>query len=349
MCIDTRKKELRELLERLPRIELAKLPTPLEEVPRFSAALGGPRILIKRDDLTGLAFGGNKTRMVEFLMADVREKGADVLIVGSSAQSNWCRQAAAAASKLGLKAILLLHKGRRSDKIHGNLLLDHLLGADVRLLDGNPKAPGIMEEVVEEFRRKGHNPYFIRGSALPLSAISYVNATLELHDQLDEWNLRADYIFLASASSTQAGLVLGAKCLQVSWRVVGICPSRTDEGIHASIAQLANGAAKILGLGIRVEPEEIVNYHDEYVGKGYGRMTKAGREAIDLLARTEGILLEPCYTAKAMAALIDQIRRGVIDPGETVIFLHTGGTPLLFTYGEELTAQQSDLDKEVYK
>ncbi len=328
---------LRGLIEKVPRVRLAHLPTPLEELPNLTRILNGPRILIKRDDLTGLAFGGNKTRHMEFYFGDALSRAATVVVAGAGTQSNYCRQVAAAASKLGLKAVLIL---RGNPEIQGNLLLDYLFGAEVRLVpvkDIEDVAREV-DSVAEEFRREGGRPYVIKGFAGhdPLAALAYLECSTELYCQLDSLEVKADYIFTSASGPTQAGLLLGTKVLQLEWKVVGIAPIRWKfEAMHQKVARLSNECAEFLRLDVRVEPSEVVNY-DQYVGEDYGIPTPQGIEAIKLLARTEGLLLDPVYTGKAMAGLIDQIKSGAITKGETVVFLHTGGLPALFAYSKDL-------------
>lgn len=320
----------------MPQVKLIDRPTPLHDCPRLAQAVGVKHFLIKRDDLTGLAFGGNKSRKFEFAFADAWAQGCDVVITGAAAQSNHARQAAAAAAKLGLKCYLVnRHDHRSRQGIQGNLLLDYILGAEVRLADGVD--PGqAKERLAEELRAKGHKPYIIGHHAAVLGAVAYVGCALEMHEQLTDRNLQADVLALASGSGTQAGIALGAKTLNVGAQVLGFSPSLGDENARRrGIAQLANEAAEVLKLDTRLSPDEIRNTH-AYVGQSYGIVTPAGLDAIELLARTEGILFDPVYTAKAMSGVVDMIRRGVIAKDATVVFVHTGGNPALFAYQTEL-------------
>jgi D-cysteine desulfhydrase family pyridoxal phosphate-dependent enzyme len=327
-------------IDELGRVPIAHLPTPLEFCPRLSEALGGPQIWMKRDDCTGLALGGNKTRQLEFIFAEARQQGADTIVVGAASQSNWCRQTAAAASKFGMQAVLILKHGVKGAAVQGNLLLDYLLGADVTIVPGEDlqKLPPLLCEKMDSLKRQGRKPYLMNPFGLPtlsLAAVSYVNAFLEIDDQLQQQGLEADYIYLAGANITPAGLALGAKALGRKTKVIGITPIRWDEDRCTDIARIANATAERLGLDVSFHPDEIYN-EDAYVGERYGVMTPECREALKLAARTEGIILDPVYTAKAMAGLIDHIRRKRISENETVIFLHTGGTPALFAYAEDL-------------
>ena len=329
--------ELRQAIDRLPRVHLAAaLPTPLEEAPRLSDALAGPPIFFKRDDLTGLAFGGNKTRHLEFILGDVLQKGADTVITGASVQSNFCRQTAAACAKLGLRCILYLNGAADSER-QGNLLLDHLSGADVRLVQVRqlPDLTALCDQAAEEERKAGYNPVAVdlwRGIA-SLGSVSYVDCALELQAQLQELGFLRASIYLSSATATQGGLALAARALGLDWDIIGISPIRTDLVPAEVVADLANEAAQYLKLDLQLTAADIVNEED-YIGPGYALPTAESREALELTANTEGIFLDPVYTAKAMAGLIDHIRAGKLDPSQPVVFLHTGGTPALFAFNQ---------------
>ncbi len=331
---------LQSCIDKLSRIPIAHLPTPLEFCPRLTKALGGPQIWMKRDDCTGLAFGGNKTRQLEFIFAEARQQGADTIVVGAGSQSNWCRQTAAAACKFGMQTVLILKHGVKGAAIQGNLLLDHLLGADVTIVAGEDlqQLPPLLEERAESLKRQGRKPYLMNPFGLPtlsLAAVGYVNAFLELDVQIEQQGLEAGYIYLAGANITPAGLALGAKALGRKTKVIGITPIRWDEDRSTDIARIATATAERLGLDVAFRPEEIHN-EDAYVGERYGVMTPECRQALKLVAETEGIILDPVYTSKAMAGLIDHIRQKKISKNEVVVFLHTGGTPALFAYAEDL-------------
>jgi L-cysteate sulfo-lyase len=323
-----------------PRVRLAHLPTPLEPCPRFSAALGGPAIWIKRDDLTGLAFGGNKTRQLEFVFADVLAQGADTVVAGAYTQSNWCRQMTAAARKLGLEVALVLLHGEKGPALQGNLLLDRLMGAEVAVveLDSMERLAPLLEAKARDLARAGRRPYLVAPfgvEKLVLGALGYVNAALELDRQLAEAGIDPDYLYLCGANMTPGGLALGLKALGRRTRLVNLAPIRWSEARAVDIARIADGTARRLGLDIRVTPDEIEN-HDDYIGERYGVVTDGAREAMQLLARTEAVILDPVYSSKALAGLIDHIRQGRIGKHETVVFLHTGGTPALFAYAADL-------------
>ena len=331
---------LQSRIDKLARVQIAHLPTPLEHCSRLTKALAGPQIWMKRDDCTGLAFGGNKTRQLEFIFAEARQQGADTIVVGAASQSNWCRQTAAAACKFGMKTVLILKHGIKGGALQGNLLLDHLLGAEVTIVAGEDlqQLPPLLAEKAETLKRQGRRPYLMNPFGLPtlsLAAVGYVNAFLELDVQLQQQGLEADYIYLAGANITPAGLALGAKALGRNTKVIGITPIRWNEDRRTDIARIANATAERLGLDVAFRPEEIRN-EDAYVGERYGVMTPECRQALKLVAKTEGIILDPVYTSKAMAGLIDHIRRKSISDNKVVVFLHTGGTPALFAYAEDL-------------
>ena len=327
-----------------PRISLATLPTPLVEARRLRAALGGdarcPRIFIKRDDLTGLALGGNKARKLEFLMADALARRADVVVSSGATQSNHARMTAAAARAVGLDCVLVLSARQADPPLQGNLLLDRLFGATVHFIQANPDprfavAADEVEKVVAvvaELTQQGRRPYVIPiGGSSPIGALGYVDGTRELQEQLTASSIRADRVYYASGSrGTQAGLELGARVFDVEYRLHGIAVSAGEDEKQRRAARLANEAATLLGVPIRVDPSELIT-DQRFIGEGYGIPSAECLEAIRLLARTEAILLDPCYTGKGMAGLIHDVRTGAIEPQETVVFLHTGGAPALFS------------------
>lgn len=337
-----RRERLQERIRALPRVRLAHLPTPLEPCPRLSRALGGPEILVKRDDLTGLAFGGNKTRQLEFLLADLADTEADVIVAGAYTQSNWCRQITAAARKLGCDVSLVLLHGRKGPLRQGNLLLDDLMGADIRVseVDDMQQLPPLLEARAAELRAAGRRPYLIDPfdlEVLARSTLGYVEAALELDAQLDAAGTDADHVYVAGANMTPAGLLLGLRALGRKARVVGIAPIEWDEDRRVDIARIASAAARLLGLDLAFGPEEVIS-HGDYIGEGYGVLSAAARDAFLLAARSEGLILDPVYTGKAMAGLRDHVRRGLVGRGETVVFVHTGGNPAVFAYAEDLLA-----------
>lgn len=326
------------------RFPLASLPTPLQDAPRLREALGGkercPRILIKRDDLTGLAFGGNKARKLEFIIAEALGQRATTVITTGAAQSNHARMTAAAARVAGLECTLVLTAARMPPDMTGNLLLDHILGADVHVVPASedPTLPfgadaAKVEELVATATARGKRPYVIPvGGSTAFGALGYVLAMLELTAQFVDREIAPDYLYFASGSrGTQAGLTLGARALNATCTLRGIAVSGGEAEKIGRASRVANEAAAMLGIDVRIEPNEVTT-DQGYIGPAYGVPTPACLEAISLLARTEGILLDPVYTGKAMAALIDHVRARRLAGHETVVFLHTGGAPALFAH-----------------
>lgn len=327
------------LIGHLPRVRLCPLPTPLEDLPRLSELVGGPRILMKRDDLTGLALGGNKARELEFLLGKAAATGADAIITCGGSQSNHVRMTAAGAAKLGMRSYLVLGPGEH-EELQGNILMDRVLGAEIRWTDTNDldAQRREMESIAAELQSSGHKPFIIpRGGASPEGSAAYVNCVLELAQQLNDIGARADWLFLATGTGgTQAGLMLGARWMMPQpFTVAGVSVLRTAEEMQRRVAHHANQTAALLGAPYSFEPEDVVVY-DGYIGAGYGKPTMGGMEAIQLTARSEGILLDPVYSAKGMAGLIDLIRKGDVGKNSTVVFLHTGGQPAMFAYDREL-------------
>jgi len=323
-------------IAKYPRVKLGNFPTPLQEMPRLTKALGGPRLLVKRDDMTGLAMGGNKTRKLEFLMADAKRKGADVIITGAGLQSNWSTQTAAAALRCGMKTIVCSAgpKGQyKPEEYGGNMLLHYLLGADVRVFPVGFKElyEIVFVEVAEEIKKKGLTPYIAKfAGSTPIGTLGYVNAMLELTNQATIKGTEIDYIVTACGSGgTQAGLILGTRALNTGIKVVGISVSPTDK--TATVAPLVNETAKMLDVSLSIEPEEVTVF-DDYIGEGYGAIYKDVVGAIELVARTEGIFLDPVYTGKAMTGLIDLVKKGYFTKKDTVVFLHTGGQSALSAF-----------------
>ena len=334
-----RRPALQARIDALPRVRLAHLPTPLEHCPRLGATLGVD-LWIKRDDLTGLAFGGNKTRQLEFLFADILAQRADTVVAGAYSQSNWCRQITGAARKLGLEVALVLLHGEKGPALQGNLLLDVLMGADVTVvdLDSMERLTPLLEAKAAELERAGRRPYVVRPFGLDrqvLGAIGYVNGALELDAQLEAAEVDPDFLYLCGANMTPAGMALGLKALGRQTRLVNIAPIAWSEPRALDIARIADAAARRLDLPVRIAPGEIEN-HDDYIGERYGVVSDDARAALGLVAGSEGIILDPVYSAKAMAGLIDHVRTGRIGQGKTVVFLHTGGTPALFAYAADL-------------
>jgi len=324
-------------LARFPRLFVAHLPTPLERLDRLGAALGGPEIWIKRDDCTGLSTGGNKTRKLEFLMAEAEAQGAGMVMTQGATQSNHARQTAAFAAKLGMDCHILLEDRTGSEDANynnnGNVLLDHLHGATTEKRPAGGDMNAEMEAVAERVRAEGRTVFTIPGGGSnPTGALGYVNCAFEMLAQFNDRGLRADHIVHATGSAgTQAGLVTGLKAMNAQIPVLGIgvrAPRRKqEENVHA----LACATAEKLGCPGVVAREDVVANTD-YVGAGYGIPTEGGLEAIAMFAELEGILLDPVYSAKGAAGLIDLVRKGRFRRGERVIFVHTGGAAALFGY-----------------
>jgi len=318
-------------LGHLPRVNLAFLPTPVELLENLSKELGGPQIYMKRDDMTGLAFGGNKTRMLEFLVGDALEQGADVIITGANPLSNHVRQTSAAARKIGLDIILAI-SGEKPEEVNGNLLLTNILDAELRFVGGEEDGLGVkMEEIAQELRDAGRRPYVIhKFCSVPKGCVGYVNAFVELDEQLKQQDISIDEMVVSSAAGTFSGIFVGTKALNSDIGVKGIAISERSEGWKDRLYELINGTGIHLGMDLKCKPQDI-DVNIDYFGEGYAVPTEGMVEAIKLVAGTEGILLDPVYTGKGMAGLIDLIRKGVYTKDDKVLFWHTGGTPSLFT------------------
>lgn len=325
-------------LEMLPRYPIAMLPTPLQRARNLETALGPgcPRIYLKRDDLTGLAFGGNKARKLEFLLADALKNDATILVSEGAAQSNHARMTAAAAAVAGLRCLLILDARHGAD-VAGNLLLDHLLGAEVRIVPDRAARAEAMERIGEDLRAAGERPYIVpTGGSVPLGAAAYVGMVEELLAQLETVGEAPSRLYFASGSlGTQAGLMVGARAFAAPFSILGIAVQAPVEKMRADCVELANATAELIGLDARFTVED-VGLDGAFIGEAYGLSTAAGMEAIRLLARTEAVFLDPVYTGKAMAALLADIRTGTLSPHDAVIFLHTGGGPSLFAFGTQL-------------
>lgn len=324
-------------LTNFPRVHITHGPTPLEFMPRLTEALGGPNLYIKRDDCTGLGSGGNKTRKLEFLMADAVKQGADTIITQGATQSNHARQTVAIAVKMGMKCEILL-EDRTGFKLEnykksGNVFLDHLYGANVRELPGGTDMNAAMAKVAEDLRAKGRKPYIIPGGGSnPIGALGYVTCALEMVNQFNTQDLKVDCIVHATGSAgTQAGLVVGLEGTRSQIPVLGIGVRAAREAQETNVYNLAVKTAELLGVPGCVQRES-VKANCDYVGGGYGVPTPGMVEAVTLVARLEGILLDPVYSGKGMAGLIDLCRKGHFRKGENVVFLHTGGAVALYGY-----------------
>ena len=330
-------------LARFPRVRLVHAPTALEPMRNLSAHLGGPTIWIKRDDCTGLATGGNKTRKLEFLGGAARAAGADRLITQGAVQSNHVRQTAAAAAVLGMKCSALLeHRIDDADADYlgnGNVLLDRLMGAEIDTRPGGADMAAEMEALAESLRQAGETPYVIPGGGSnPTGALGYVSCAMEMVAQADAMDLKIDHVVHATGSAgTQAGLVAGLVGINAGIPVTGISVRHPAERQVATVHALAEATAEFAGIRGGVGRSAIM-VEDGYVGPGYGRPTPGMVEAVRLAASLDGILLDPVYSGKGMAGLIGMIRAGVFGKGDNVVFLHTGGSAGLFAYGAALGA-----------
>lgn len=326
-------------LSRFPRLHFAHLSTPLEPMTSLSKHLGGPTLWIKRDDCTGLAGGGNKTRKLEFLMGDAIEKGADTIITQGATQSNHARQTAAIATKMGMACHLLLEDrtGSKTDdyNFNGNVLLDQLFGASLTKFPADTDMNKAMEALAEKLRAEGKKPYIIPGGGSnPIGALGYVNAAIETLTQANNMGLKIDRVVHATGSAgTQAGLVTGFVATNSLIPVLGIGVRAPKELQEANVFRLAEKTAEYLSIPGIVKREHVVANCD-YVGAGYGIPTAGGIEAIELFARHESILLDPVYSAKGAAGLIDLVRKGHFEKDDNIVFVHTGGSQALFGYRE---------------
>nr|WP_018306589.1 D-cysteine desulfhydrase [Desulfitobacterium hafniense] len=311
--------------------------TPLEFLPNFSKALGGPNIYIKRDDLLGLTSGGNKTRKLEFLMQDALDQGADTIITCGAVQSNHCRLTLAAAVKEELKCRLVLEervKDSYNPEASGNNFLFHVLGVEkVSVVAGGSNMLEAMQKVANELAAEGRKGYIVPGGGSnPIGTLGYVACAQEISEQMFEKSINFDHLVCASGSGgTHSGLLVGFQGNNMNIPVTGISVNRSTKAQENLIFDLANKTAEKIGLKIAIS-REAVKVVDEYVGPGYSLPTETMVEAVQLLARTEGILLDPVYTGKTMAGLIGLIRQGQLKKGENVVFVHTGGSPALYAY-----------------
>lgn len=340
MMNDEQRSRARGRLEEIPRLDLSHAPTPIEELPRLRAALGGgPRILIKRDDYLGPGFGGNKVRKLEYLLAAAKRDGAEVVITCGGVKSNHARVTAALCARVGLECALVLNPAAVSyaGSAPASLHVDRLYGAKVHLIGSRDEREPMMESLAVRYRQEGRRVAVIPlGASVPEGALGLVRAAAEVEEQLAQRQVRVDRLFHCSSSGgTQAGLVIGREIFPgLADAVVGISPDGSAAEITATVAAIASGVARLLGvenaaLGAKISVD------DRYLGDGYGIPSPAGAEALALVARTEGVLLDPVYSAKAMAGLIDQIRRGQIGDDQTVLFWHTGGQLALFYVPED--------------
>jgi D-cysteine desulfhydrase len=313
-------------MKKVARLHFAHLPTPVEELPRLSEFLSGPRLLVKRDDQTGLAFGGNKTRKLEFLVAEAQARGAKMLISAGAIQSNHCRQTAAAAARFGLACTLVL-TGDLPSQPSANLLLDELFGVEIVNVADRADRDRILQETFDKAVADGKKPYLVPyGGSSPVGALGYAFAVEELVKQ----GVKADWIvFGTSSGGTHAGLTLGSRVFGFGGKVLGISIDEPEEWLKSHVSALASDSSELLRKRIEFTPDDVMAT-DAYCQAGYGVLTDAEREAVKLFAKYEGLLLDPVYTGRAAAGLIDLIRKGFFKKEETILFWHTGGQPALF-------------------
>ncbi len=313
-------------MKTIPRLNFAHLPTPIEDLPRLTQALGGPRILVKRDDQTGLAFGGNKTRKLEFLVAEAQEQGATMLISAGAIQSNHCRQTVAAAARFGFDCTLVL-TGEKPKQASANFLLDQLFGAEIVTVEDRKDRDRILQETFDKAVAAGKRPYLVPyGGSSPTGVMGYTFAMEEFINQ----NRKVDWIvFGTSSGGTHAGLVLGQRVFGFKGMVLGISIDEPEAQIKAHVSELATQASEKLSEQIQFTSDDVL-VNENYCQAGYGVFGEGEREAIKLFASTEGLLLDPVYTGRAAAGMIDLIRKGFFKKDETILFWHTGGQPALF-------------------
>ena len=330
-------------LSKYPRVKLIHSPTPLEYLENLTQHLDGPDIYIKRDDCTGLAFGGNKSRKLEFLIGDALKNKSDVIITAGAVQSNHCRQTAAAATKFGMECIIVA-KPSWSKEYNGNLFLDELLGAKLVLLEEDNEALDqggklSMEETIEnlmaDLKTKGKNPYYIPvGGSNSIGSLGYISMTMELIAQANEIGIEIGSMVAASGSGgTQTGMILGADVEKSGIQTVGMAISSDATIVIPKLKDLCNQTSDYYELGLSYEEKDII-FNDNYIGEGYGIPSEEMIEAVKLLARKEGIILDPVYSGKAFAGMVDLIKKGYFDKSKAVVFIHTGGTPALFVYSD---------------
>jgi len=331
--------DLRSRAAKLPRVKLAELPTPLQPCPRLSEAVGhGVRLLVKRDDLTGLGCGGNKLRKLEFSLGEAEATGCDVLVHGLAGQSNYCRQAAAAAAKVGIPCILVLRRDHKAeDPAQSNRLLDYVFGAEVRMVGSAAEQRAAKDALMDDLRAQGHKPYRVGPHDEVLGAVGYALCMAEILEQQGALGMSADTVCVTGQSGTQAGLVLGKRLLGFQGEVLGFhpAPRKDDAASHARTAAVATEAAALLGTDEQFTADDVQNTAD-YGGPAYGTPTAACLDAMALLGRTEGLLVGPVYVAKGLAGVIDFVRTGRIPAGSTVVLVHTGGGVETFAYNAEI-------------
>ncbi len=327
---------IREHIARIPRVDLIVKPTPMTSAPNLARALcgdEGPQIFIKRDDLTSLALGGNKLRNLEFRLARTMAENPDTVIVGLDLQSNSARQTVGACNKLGLRTILVL-EGAKPNVIQGNLLMDYLLGAEVHFAPNRHEQRSMLDALAAQVRAEGGRPHILNDNPMfdIASAVAYLETTLEMLEQLEAEGAEPTCFYMSSSGKGQAGLVLAQKLTGLDFAVH--CVTATNEfDVPSRAAAIANASAEALGLDLRVSEADIVNFGG-FVGERYGVPSDAGTEAVRLFARQEGVILDPVYTGKAAAGMVAHLREGRFGKEDVVVFVHTGGSPANFTWGD---------------
>ena len=327
--------ELRHLLSRFTLAPVAHLPTPLQDCPRLWDTLGGPRILIKRDDKTGLAMGGNKARQFTYSLGPALDNKCDYLVHGSDSQSNQSAQTAAAAARLGMKSLVIIPRDHRSYPVSGNLILNHLIADQIKYVFPMTVKAELAKQI-DILRAKGLNPYDTSQDGAILRAVAYVDAALELCQQLEEMDIKPKAIYTSSMTYTIVGLVVGLRAISADITAVGLNYwVGDDKEMQERLAPIANECASIIGIKQNFTPDDF-NVTCEFAKPDFGEPSKTSLETMRIVAHSEGIILDPVYTAKAMDGLVKHIRNGRFQRDEVVIFLHTGGTPAIFAYGDEL-------------
>jgi L-cysteate sulfo-lyase len=320
-----------------PKVKLAFLPTPLQKMKKLSKYLGGPSIFMKRDDMTGFLLGGNKIRKLEFLMGDALRKNVDIIITTGSIQSNWATHAAAAAKKFGMEIFLVLC-GNKNESIQGNYLLDHILGAEFKFVSSEEDIEHldvIMQDIAKNYQGKGLKPYILPvGGSTPLGNLGYVNGVLELIYQADQMNIKIDNIVVTAGScGTIAGILTGLRGFNYQAKTLGMTIGKSKAECINRILSLNTEMVGLLGENFKINPKDIIIY-DQYIGEEYGKKNIESIEAIKLTLEKEGILLDPVYTGKTMAGLIDLINKNNFQSDENIVFFHTGGYGGVFGYND---------------
>ena len=324
--------DIRERIARIPRVDIAIKDTPLIKAPNLAKHLNGPRICVKRDDLTGVTLGGNKLRNLEFRLARTMAEQPDVVIVGLDLQSNSARQTVGACNKLGLETILVL-EGERPEQVQGNLLIDYLLGAEIHFARDRQEQRRLLDSLAADCRAKGRKPHILNDNPMfdVASALAYIETLMEMHEQLAAVGAQATAFYMSSSGKGAAGFEIARKLF--GGFAVHSVTATSEFDVPARTAAIANQTCEILGLELRLEPADITNFGG-FVGERYGMPSEAGNEAVRLFARHEGIVLDPIYTGKAAAAMIAHIREGRFKPDDLLVLVHTGGFPAVFTWNQ---------------